>query len=340
MRRKQLVAVSTFMALLTYLAFAGVNPADSGFKILSRFAVQGGGRWDYLIVDAASRRLYMSRSTHVTVLDADSGKEIGDIPDTPGVHGITLAPELGVGFISSGAENKVTVFDIKTLKAMTRVETGVNPDAILYHPATRTVFVMNGKSNSVTVIDAVKREVVATISLGGKPEFAAYDERGDVFVNLEDKNSIAVIDAASKKLRTTWPISPCQEPSGLAIDAKGHTLFSVCDNKLLTVVNSDSGKVLQTLPIGDECDAVTFDSATGYVFSSSNDGTLTVVGKTKAGKYEVIQNLPSQMGSKTMALDMGTHRVFLPAAKFDGNPMAHPRPAVITGSIEMLVIGK
>lgn len=308
------------------------------FEVLNHFHLQGGGRWDYLIVDADARRLYLSRTTHVSVLNADTGAEIADITDTPGVHGITLAPELGVGFISDGGEARVTVFDLKTSKTLAKVQTGENPDAILFHPGTRSVFVMNGKSKSATVIDATSRDVLATIPLGGKPEFAAYDG-GDVFVNIEDKNSIAVIDAAGRKLKTTWSIAPCESPSGLAIDREGHHLFSVCDNELLTVLDFATGKVVQTLPIGHECDAVNFDPSTGDLFASNNDGTLTIASKGATGKFEVIQTLRSQPGSKTMALDAKTHHVFLPAAKFDGSPMAHPRPQVVPGTTEVLVIG-
>jgi YVTN family beta-propeller protein len=338
--RHRVCALLIGIAAFTVIAPAAPKPENPGFKIVKRFPIEGGGRWDYLIVDAASRRVYLSRSMHVSVFDADSGATVGDIPDTPGVHGITLAPDLGIGFISDGGENRATVFDLKTLKVLAKVETGSGPDAILYHPASHQVFVMNGKSSSATVIAAGERTVTATIALGGKPEFAAYDDDGNIFVNLEDKSSIAVIDAASNKLKTTWPMSPCKSPSGLAIDLQGHNLFSVCDNKLLTVTNSKSGKVLQTLPIGDECDAVAFDPETGYVFSSSNDGKLTIAHKSASGKFEVVQNLQSEPGSKTMALDTATHRIYLPAAKFAGNPMSHPRPPVVAGSAEMLVIGK
>jgi YVTN family beta-propeller protein len=331
------IAIIAFVSVIPRAVLGGEGaPA---FKILTQFKLPGGGRWDYLIVDADSRRLYLSRTTHVSVLNADTGAEIGDIADTPGVHGISLAPKLGVGFISDGTADRVTVFDLKTLKTVSNVPTGKNPDAILFHPGTGSVFAMNGKDNSASVIDAASRKVIATIPLGGKPEFAAYDG-GDVFVNIEDKNSIAVIDASTKKLKTTWSIAPCESPSGLAIDRQGHRLFSVCDNKLLTVLDYKSGKVVQTLPIGDECDAVKFDPSTGYLFASNNGGTLTISKLGSSGKFEVVQTLQSQPGSKTMALDAKTHHIYLPAAKFDGNPMAHPRPQVVAGTTEVFVIGK
>jgi YVTN family beta-propeller protein len=331
-------AIMAAAAVATLHSASGADGAPT-FKVLRHFGIQGGGRWDYLIADADSRRLYLSRTSHVSVLNADTGAQVGDIADTPGVHGISLAPQLGVGFISDGGGDRVTIFDLKLLKTVANVQTGKNPDAILFHPGTNSVFVMNGKSNSATVIDATSRQVVATIPLEGKPEFVTYDG-GNVFVNIESKNSIAMIDAREKKLKTTWSIAPCESPSGMAIDREGHQLFSVCDNKLLTVLDFKSGKVVQTLPIGDECDAVSFDPSTGYLFASNNDGTFTIAKKGRSGKFKVIQTLRSQPGSKTMALDTKMHQVFLPAAKFDGNPMAHPRPQVVSGTTEVLVIGR
>lgn len=327
------------VAAVTALQFASGADGRPTFKVLRHFSLEGGGRWDYLIADADSRRLYLSRTSHVAIFDSDTGAQVGDILDTPGVHGISLAPQFGVGFISDGGGDRVTVFDLKSLKTVANVQTGKNPDAILFHPGTGSVFVMNGKSNSATVIDASSRQVLATIPLDGKPEFVTYDGN-NVFVNIESKNSIAVIDAPGKRIKTTWSIAPCESPSGMAIDRAGHQLFSVCDNKLLTVLDSKTGKVVQTLPIGDECDAVSFDPSTGYLFASNNDGTFTIAKKDNSGRFRVIQTLRSQPGSKTMALDTKTHQVFLPAAKFDGNPMAHPRPQVVAGTAEVLVIGR
>jgi len=322
------------------VASVAADTAAQKFKVVNKFALDGGGRWDYLVVDTQSRRLYMSRATHVAVLDADSGAVIGDIPDTPGVHGIALAPELGVGFISEGGDNKVSVFDLKTLKVSGKIETGGNPDSIVFHPATRTLFVQNGKDNSSTVIDAVNRKVIDTIKVSGRPEFMVADDRGNLFVNIEDKSSLSVIDAATRKVKATWPLAPCEEPTGLAIDNASRTLFSACANKLLAVVNADSGKVIQTLPIGDDCDAVAFDPKTGYVFASSGDGKLAIFKKGKAGKYSIVQNMDSVPGSKTMTLDTDKHQIYLPSAKFTGKPDGHPRPAVVPGSISILIIGE
>lgn len=338
-------AVVVCVAMLaTAMAMFASDSEGAPFKVVGKFALEGGGRWDYLIVDTEARRLYMSHANSVVVLDVDSGAMIGSIPDTPGVHGITLAPELGVGFTSNGTENRVTVFDIKTLKVLSKVETGVNPDSILFHPATRTVFVMNRNrpgitDGTATVIDAVTRQVIANFPLGGKPEFSAYDNQGNVFVNLDSKSSIVVIDAASRKIKATWPLAPCEEPTGLAIDRDSHTLFAVCENKLLAIVDADNGKVRQTLPIGDDCDAVAFDSGTGEVFASNGEGTVTIARKDPSGKYRVVQTVPTQIGSRTIALDPKTHRVFLPSARFTGDPTHSPRPPVVPGSVAVLVIG-
>ena len=314
--------------------------AAAQFKVLKKIPLEGEGRWDYVVVDAAAHRLYIARSTHFSVLDTDSGAVVGDIPDTPGAHGIALAAKFGVGFTSNGREGKVSVVDLKTLKVLSKIDTGENPDSIIFHPATGTVFVQNGKSNSTSVIDAAGKKVIATIPLGGKPEFAVYDDRGKFFINLEDKGAIVVVDAAKKKLKSTWPLAGCEEPSGLAIDRKNHTLFSACSNKLLAIVDSESGKLIQTLPIGDDCDAVAFDPQTGNIFASNGDGTLTIAHKAASGKYEVVQNLETRAGSKTMALDESAHTIYLPSAKFTGEPTAHPRPSVVPGSIEVLVVGK
>ena len=306
---------------------------------MKRIPLEGGGRWDYISADSDSHRVYIARATHVSVLDSETGAVIGDIPDTPGVHGVAVAGDLGIGFISVGQANKVAVFDLKTLKVTSEIETGQNPDSILYHPATHLVFVQNGKSKSTTVIDAKTKQAVSTIPLNGKPEFFAYDEKGNVFINLEDIHSIGVIDAASKKLKATWPMAGCESPSGLAFDAKTNTLFSGCDGALM-VVDSQTGKVRQSVPIGDDCDGVYFDPSTGYLFASAGAGKLTVIHADSSGKYAVVQNMDTPPGSKTMGFDTAAHKVYLVSAKFTGNPTATPRPAVVAGSIEVLVIGK
>ena len=239
-----------FLALLATFSFA----AGPGYHVIKTYKLGGDGGWDYLTLDSATRRLYISRSTHVIVIDADSGKSAGDIPDTPGVHGIALASDLGKGFVSNGREGTASIFDLATLKLITKVKVGENPDAILYDPASKRTFTFNGRSHDASVIDADKGTLLGTIKLAGKPEFGVSDQKGTVFVNIEDKSELQVLDPQKMEVKATWPLAPCEEPSGLAIDRKNHRLFSGCD-KLMAIVDSDTGKVVSTLPICDGVDA-------------------------------------------------------------------------------------
>jgi len=332
------VLVLCFVALTAGTAAMATDSASRLFKVLKKVPLEGGGRWDYVTVDPASQRVYVARATHVPVLDSESGAVVGDIPDTKGAHGVTLVD--GVGFITCGLENKVKMFDPKTLKLESEIETGADPDSAMYHPATHLLFVQNGRGNSSTVIDTASKKVVTTIDLGGKPEQAVYDDKGNVFINLEDTGSIAVVDSASKKLKDTWKMAGCELPAGLAIDRSSHTLFSGCGNKMLEVVNSDTGKVLQTVPIGLDNDGVAFDPSTGYVFASNGDGKLNVLRKDKSQKYAVVQTLDLPPGSKTMNLDPKSHKLWVPSAQFTGDPSVRPRPAVVPGSFVFLVIGQ
>ena len=319
--------------------------ADPGYHLINTYNLGGDGGWDYLAMDSSARRLYISRATHVIVIDADSGKPVGDIPDTPGVHGIALAPDLGRGFISNGRDGTVTVFDLTSLKAIAKVKAGDNPDAILYDPATKRVFAFNGRSHDATAIDAAAGTVVGTIKLEGKPEFAASDEKGRIFVNIEDKSQIDAIDPAKLEIKASWPLAPCQEPSGLAIDRKNRRLFAGCDNKMMAVVNADTGKVVATTPIGDGVDANAFDHGTGLAFASCGEGVLTVVHEDSPMKFSVVDNVPTQPGARTMALDEKTHNVYLVTAKF-GPPAAptadnpHPRRTILPDTFVVLVYGK
>ncbi len=261
------------------LAAVAMAAAGPGYHVATTYKVGGDGGWDYLTADASARRLYISRGTHVIVLDLDSGKNVGDIPDTQGVHGIALAPDLGRGFTSNGRENTVTIFDIQTLKPIgEKVKVGENPDAILYDPATKRVFTFNGRSADSTAIDAASGKVLGTIKLDGKPEFAASDAKGEVFVNIEDKSELTVIDPNKLEVKSKWPLAPCTEPSGLALDRKNRRLFVGCDNKMMAVVDADSGKVLATPAIGEGVDATAYDDETGLAFAScGGDAVITVV---------------------------------------------------------------
>ncbi len=283
-RLQQLFLLGTGVTLVTLMMVTSVWAA--GYHVIQTYKLGGDGGWDYLTFDKASNRLFISRSTHVIVMDADSGKVVGDIPDTPGVHGIALAPEFGRGFVSNGRDNSVTVFDLSNLKALSKIKVGENPDAILYDPASKRVFTFNGKSHDVTAIDAAKGAVVGTIKVDGKPEFAASDEKGEIFVNIEDKSELMALDPNKLQVRARWPLAPCEEPSGLAIDRKNRRLFSGCGNKMMSVVDADSGKLVTTLPIGDGVDANAFDPETGLAFASCGEGVLTVVHEDSAGQIQ------------------------------------------------------
>jgi DNA-binding beta-propeller fold protein YncE len=335
--------VSIISLSLAAVALAATGP---GYHVVTTYKLGGEGGWDYLITDADARRTYISRGTHVVVIDADTGKSVGDIADTPGVHGIALAPELGRGFTSNGREGTVSIFDIKTLATNSKVKVGENPDAILYDPASKRVFTFNGRSQDSTAIDAATGKVVGTIKLDGKPEFAATDAKGGIWVNIEDKSELVAIDPNKLEVKAKWPLAPCTEPSGLAIDRKNRRLFAGCDNKMMAVVDADSGKVLATPPIGDGVDATAFDPETGLAFAScGGDGVLTVVREDSPDKFSVAENVPTQKGARTMALDTKTHKVFVVTAQFGSRPAPtadnpHPRPAILPDSFVVLVVGK
>ena len=336
---------------ITWLFFVGVCVAAAwaasgpGYHVITTWKLGGEGGWDYLTADSDARRLYISRATHVIVLDADSGKTVGDIPDTPGVHGIALAPELGRGFTSNGREGTVSIFDIETLATSNKVKVGENPDAILYDPSTKRVFTFNGRSQDSTAIDAASGKVLGTIKLDGKPEFAASDAKGELFVNIEDKSELVAIDPNKLEVKAKWPLAPCTEPSGLAIDRKNRRLFVGCDNKMMAVVDADSGKVLATPAIGEGVDATGFDPATGLAFASCGEGVLTVVKEESPDKFSVAENVPTQPGARTIALDTKTHNVFVVTAKFGPPPAPtadnpHPRRSIVPDTFVVLVISK
>ena len=344
MSRQSVWLATVLCVSLTAIAVAAAAP---GYHVVKTFKVGGDGGWDYLTADADAHRLYISRGTHVIVLDTETGKTVGDIPDTQGVHGIALAPEFGKGFTSNGREGTVTVFDMSTLARIgEKIKVGENPDAILYDPATRRVFTFNGRSHDATAINAVSGKVEATIKLDGKPEFAASDGKGTVFVNIEDKSELTAIDANKLQVKAIWPLAPCQEPSGLAIDRKNRRLFSGCDNKMMAVVDADNGKVLATPAIGEGVDAAAFDEDTGLAFAScGGDGVLTVVQEESPTKFSVVENVTTEKGARTMTLDSKTHNVYTVTAKFGQRPAATadnptPRPPIQPNSFVVLVVAK
>jgi hypothetical protein len=316
------------------------SPSSSGYHVIKTVSVPGEDGWDYLAVDSEARRVYISHGTHVVVMNADTYAIEGDIPDTPGVHGIAVARDLGRGFTSNGRANTATIFDVKTLKTIGTVKTDSNPDAITYDAATKRVFTFNGRGKNTTAINAADGSVVGTLALGGKPEFAVADGKGSIFVNNEDTSEVIEIDA--KKLTEThrWPLAPCKSPSGLAMDLKTRRLFAGCDDKVMVVVNADTGKVITPVTIGDGVDANAFDPETNYAFASNGEGTLTVVHEDSPDKFTVIDNVPTKKSARTMGLDLKTHNVFLPAADFDPPAPGERRGKMKAGSFVILVVGR
>jgi YVTN family beta-propeller protein len=331
----------TLVGLLAVALGAVAAAADppAGYKLEQTYPVKGDGGWDYLTVDPAGRRVYVSHATVVDVLDADTGEIKGQIPDTAGVHGIALAAELGRGFTSNGRADTVTAFDLKTLKPLATIKTDKNPDAIVYDPATKRVFAFNGGNKSATVIDATDNKVVGTIELGGKPEGTTTDAAGHVFVNLEDTAEVLRLDARELKILDRWSVAPAKLPVSQAIDPATERLFVGCRSKVLLVLDAKSGKAVATLPIGERVDAGAFDSETKLAFCSCGDGTVSVVRQEGPDKYVAVGSIETKPGSKTMALDSKTHKLFLPTAEF--KPAAKGgRPAMVPGTFAVLVFGK
>jgi YVTN family beta-propeller protein len=314
--------------------------------VLDRWMLGGPGGWDYLTFDPVGKRLFVSRSTHVDVIDSDRGKLLGSIPDTQGVHGIALAPDLQRGYTSNGRGNSVTVFDLQTLKVLQVVNLSArNPDAILYEPKARHLFTFNGASKDVSVLDAATLAQVATIAVPDKPEFAVDDGRGQIFVNIESSpGQMVVIDSEHLRTKAVWPLPGCDAPSGLAVDTTHHRLFSVCEDKTMVVTDSISGRQVTRITIGEHPDAAAYDAKRAVVYSSNGDGSLTIVKQESADTYTVAQSLQTQPGARTMAVDPASGRVFLVTSQFGPAPaatleLAHPRPVPIEGTFLMLVVG-
>jgi hypothetical protein len=343
MDRRAVFSLLVVSVVLGYLPARAVTLKDgsSGYRVTKTVPIPGDEGWDYVAVDSEARRVYVSHGSHVVVLNADTYEVAGDIPDTQGVHGIAIASDLGKGFISNGRANTVTVFDLKTLKPSGTVKAGTNPDAIVYDHGTKRVFTMNGRSQDVTAINAEDGTVAGTFAVGGKPEFAVSDGKGSIFVNIEDKSELVQFDAQKLTITNRWPIAPCEEPSGLAMDVKTRRLFLGCSNKMMAVVNADTGKVVATPAIGNGVDANGFDPATKFAFASTGgDGALTVVHEDSADKFSVVENVPTKQSARTMGLDLKTHKIFLPAAEFEPPAPGERRGKMKPGSFVVLVVEK
>lgn len=333
-----LFSLALVLALPVYAHFQKQSSHSTNYKLAKTIPIAGDDGWDYVGVDSDARRVYISHGTHVVVLDADKYSVAGDIPSTPGVHGIALAPDLNRGFTSNGRANNVTIFDLKTLNKIGEVETGQNPDAIVYDSVTKRVFTMNGRSGDSTAINAADGKVLATIPLAGKPEFAAADGTGSIYVNIEDKADLVRLDAKNLSVTNRWSMAPCESPTGLSMDRKNRRLFAGCENKIMAVFDADSGKPIATPAIGNGVDATAFDPETSLAFASNGEGTLTVIHEDSPTQFSVAQTLPTQRSARTLGLDLHTHTLFLPSAPLLPPTPEHPRGSPSPHSFVLLIV--
>jgi len=327
--------------LLAFVCASATALAD--YRVLAQFKIGGEGGYDLLCADSAARRLYLSHGTRVEVLDADTGKKVGEIAPTAGVHGVAVAPEFSHGFTTNGKDSTITMFDLKTLQTLKVIPAhGKKPDALDYDADTKQVFVCDSGSGEIAVIDAATGEFKATVALSEGLEGLVFDGRGRMFVNDEDKSVVFVVDTHALKLIATWPLAPGEGPTGLAIDRGHHRLFSACGNGKFIVLDSDSGAILTTLPISKDPDGAAFDPSTGRAFAPCKGGTLTVVQEESPGKFSVLQTVITQFGARTIALDEKTGRVFIPTAKFGPMPTdgSSHRPPILSGTFTVLVVGQ
>ena len=319
--------------------------SNESYEFVTEIPIGGEGGWDILTIDSNAQRLYLSHATKVVVVDLSKNAVVGEIADTPGVHGFLAVPEVQRGFSSNGKENKASVVDLKTLRTISKIDTGESPDALVYDSKRGEVYIFNHRGNSVTIIDAKTSNVVATVSLGGGPEFAAIDSAADrVYVNIEDKSEVVAIDTTKHEVVAHWPLAPGEEPSGIAFDAAHHRLFSTCHNKMMTMLDTQSGKVVGTTAIGTGVDGAAFDDATQLVFASCGEGVTNIVKEETPEKLRAVQTLKTERGARTMALDPQTHRIYLPTAQFQPPPSPSPgaspgRPRVVPNTLKLLVYG-
>ncbi len=343
---------SRFVAVVLFLGAVTVAVASTGgYHLLKKYsfgAAQGSTReyFDYITVDSAARRVYLSHGTEVKVIDADSGALIGNITGLKQDHGVALAHELGRGFISDGAQAKVVIFDLKTLKVIGEAKAADDADCVVYDPASKRVFVMEGDPNSLTAIDAKSGSVVGTVPLGGSPEFAVADGRGTVYINLESKNEIVALDAHALTIKSRWPVTPAGGPTALALDKEHRRLFSAGrEPQMLVVMDADSGKVLKSFPISGGVDAAAYDPETGLIFASTREGMLHVFHEDSPDAFSEVETVKTEYGAKTMGLDTKTHNVFLDTADFSqpsssGSGQRGPRRAAVPGTFHVLVYGR
>ncbi|HEY8938029.1 MAG TPA: YncE family protein [Cyclobacteriaceae bacterium] len=335
-----LIILAVFALFTTQLC--AQSPA---FHLIKKTVIGGEGGWDYLTVDSENRRLYVSHSTQVEVLNADTHKKVGVITNTQGVHGIAIVSKAGRGITTNGKTNSATIFDLKTLKTIAEVPTGKNPDALLYDNFSNRVFIFNHSGGSVTAVDIKESKVLGTLNLDGEGvEAGVSDEKGTIFVNLEDNSEIVSFDAKTLTIKNRWKVTPGEEPTGLALDIKTHRLFTVCHNELMMILDSDNGKIIAQVPIGKHVDGAAFDPATGLIFTSNGEGSITVIKEISANEFKVIETIKTEAGARTITLDSKTHHIFVSSAQYGETPAAtsenpHPRPSVVPGTFMVLEYG-
>jgi YVTN family beta-propeller protein len=347
-----LQSLRRFTVCAVALAVGGLAAArvpDGGYHLIKKYdlgAAPGGKEyWDYIAFDAATHRLYISHNTEVKIVDADSGSVVGSIPDLKRVHGIALVPDLGRGFISDGGADEAVVFDLKTLKVSNHIKTGSNPDCIIYDPASKHVFTMNGKSNDSSVIDPTSLTVIATIPMGGRPEYAVADGKGMIYDNIEDKNEVVALDSRANTVKARWPIAPAAEATAIDMDIQHRRLFIGGRNKILAIMDADSGKVIQTFPIGSGVDTNTYEPETGLLFTAVREGALHIFHEDGPDKFSVVETVKTEFGARNMALDPKTHKLFIDTADFGPAPaptaeQPNPQPAPVSGTFRLLVYGR
>jgi DNA-binding beta-propeller fold protein YncE len=339
-------SIHRFQLAIAFLLSISTSISQAQFQLIKKTVIGGEGGWDYLSVDSENRRLYVSHSTKVEVLNVDTHEKIGEIPNLQGVHGVIAVPKTGRGITTNGRSNTVTIFDLKTLKPIVELPTGKNPDALLYDEFSKRVFIFNHSDVTTTAIDIEAGKVVGTIDLGGTAlEAGATDEKGTIFVNLEDAHEIVSFDAKTLVVKNRWKIAPGEEPTGLALDTKTKRLFSVCHNGWMMVVDSEKGNVVAQVPIGKRVDGVVFDPKSKLAFSSNGEGTITVVQEVSANEFKVIETIKTEVGARTIAIDLKTHHVFVSTAQYGETPAAtaevpNPRPKVVPGTFMVLEYGK
>src|SRR3989442_6417753 len=337
------------VAILLLGAFAIARTPEGGYHLLKKYELGAppGGKeyWDYITFDASTRRLFISHNTEVKVVDADSGAMVGSIPDLKRVHGIALVPDLGRGFISDGGADEAVVFDLKTLQVSGHIKTGGNPDCILYDPASKHIFTMNGKSNDASVIDPATGAVVATIPMGGRPEYAVADGKGMIYDNIEDKDEVVALDSRTNAVKARWPIARSGGPSAMDMDVEHRRLFIGGRNKVLAIMDADSGKVLQTFPIGDGVDTNIYEPETGLLFTATREGTLHIFHEDTPDKFSVVEIIKTEFRARNMALDSKTHKLFtdtaaLAPASEPTTDQPKPQPTPVSGTFRLLVYGR